>query len=50
MFIYGVKVDVSRGFDVLRDNKILKHFEDYAEARVYADAGRGRVLRYFAEK
>ena len=50
MFIYGVNVDVSRGFDVMQGKKVLKHFEDYFEARAYADAGRGRVIRYFAEK
>ena len=50
MSIYGISVDVSRGFDVLRGSKLLAHFGTYAEARAYAAADSGRWIRYYAEK
>ena len=50
MSIYGISVDVSRGFDVLRGSKVLAHFDTYAEARAFADAAQGRWLRYWAAK
>jgi hypothetical protein len=50
MSIYGISVDVSRGFDVLRGSKVLAHFDNYAEARAFADAAQGRWLRYWAAK
>ena len=50
MSIYGVSVDVSRGFDVLRGSKLLAHFEGYEEARTYANQVPGRYIRYYAEK
>ena len=50
MSIYSISVDVSRGFDVLRGSKLLAHFASYAEARAYADAERGRWIRYWAAK
>lgn len=50
MSIYGISVDVSRGFDVLRGSKLLASFATYAEARAYADTHAGCWLRYYAEK
>ena len=50
MAIYGIKVDLSRGFDVLRGSKVLRHFESYAEACAYAAQKGGRYVRYYAEK
>ena len=50
MAIYGVQVDVSRGFDVMQGKKILKHFEDYAQARALADSKKSLVIRYYANK
>lgn len=50
MSIYGLSVDVSRGFDVLRGSKLLKHFDGYDEARAYADAAPGRWIRYWGVK
>ena len=50
MTIYGISVDVSRGFDVLKGKKELSHCDTYEEARAYADAERGRWIRYWAAK
>jgi hypothetical protein len=50
MTIYGVTVDESKGFDVFSGSKKLKHFDNYAEARAYADARGGRYIRYWAKK
>lgn len=50
MSIYGVIVDVERGFDVFRGAKLLAHFASYAEANAYAMEGAGRWIRYWAAK
>ena len=50
MSIYGITVDVSKGFDVCVGAKVLHHFADHGEACVYAQAGRGRYIRYWAVK
>ena len=50
MAIYGISVDVSRGFDVLRGSKVLAHFEEYEEARSYANQAPGRYIRYYSGK
>lgn len=50
MFLYNVEVDVSRGFDVMQGKKVLKHFEDYAQARALADSKKSLVIRYYAKK
>ena len=50
MSIYGISVDVSRGFDVLVGSKVLAHFGTYAEACSYAAEVRGRWIRYWAAK
>lgn len=50
MTIYGVKVDVSRGFDVFKGKKELAHFATYEEAREYAAKAVGRWIRYYAAK
>jgi len=50
MSIYGIIVDVSKGFDVLRGNKLLRHFGSYAEAHAYAATKRGAWVRYWEKK
>ena len=50
MSIYGITVDESRGFDVMRGAKILRHFASYAEATAYAAEGAGRYVRYWGVK
>jgi len=50
MSIYGISVDVSRGFDVLSGSKLLAHFGTYAEARAYAALAAGRWVRYWGVK
>ena len=50
MTIYGIQVNVSRGFDVMQGKKVLQHFEDYAQARALADSKRGLMIRYYTEK
>lgn len=50
MSIYGISVDVSRGFDVLVGSKVLAHFDSYAEAREYAGKAQRRWIRYWAAK
>ena len=50
MFLYNVEVDVSRGFDVMQGKKVLKHFDNYAEARALADSKKSLVIRYYAKK
>ena len=50
MTINGLKVDVSKGFDVLNNKKILRHFESYEEAREYAGKSRCRCIRYYLDK
>ena len=43
-------IDTTRGFDVFRGSKLLRHFDTYAEAQAYAALGRGRYLRYWGVK
>ena len=50
MLIYGIFVDVARGFDVLRGSRVLRHCASYEEARALADAAPGRWVRYWAVK
>ena len=50
MTIYGITVDTSKGFDVMRGSKVLKHFERYEDACTYAAAGRNRCVRYWGVK
>ena len=50
MSINGIKVDVSRGFDVLRGSKLVRRCESYEEARALAAATRGGYVRYWAVK
>ena len=50
MSIYGITVDESRGFDVMRGDKVLAHYERYEDARAYADAHRGCCVRYWEKK
>ena len=45
--------DLSRGVDVFRGKKLLRHFEGanaLAEARAYAAQAHGRWVRYFGLK
>ena len=52
MSINGITVNVGRGFDVCagRSGRVLRSFTSYAEAWAFAAAGRGRYVRYWAEK
>lgn len=50
MSIYGVTVDMSKGFDVMRGKQVLRHFERYEDAQAYAAAGRGRYVRYWGAR
>ena len=50
MAIYGIRVDMERGFDVMRGKKALRHFDSYDEAVAYARERGGRYIRYYAEK
>lgn len=50
MSIYGVTIDMSKGFDVCIGAKVLRHFADYGEACIYAQGGRGRYVRYWSVK
>jgi len=50
MSIYGIAVDVTRGFEVYRGSKLLATFASYAEARAYADKAGGRWIRYWGVK
>lgn len=42
--------DITRGFDVMRGSRVLRHFESYDEAIAYMRAGRGRWVRYWGVK
>ena len=46
----GIKPDLSRGFDVMYRNKLLKHFDSYEEACAYAGEKRARVVRFYGKK
>lgn len=49
MSIYGITVNVSRGFDVFRGSKLLASFATYAEAQAYAAQAPGRWIRYWGK-
>lgn len=46
----AIAIDTTRGFEVLRGSRILRHFESYEEALAYMRAGRGRWMRYWGKK
>ena len=48
MEINGIFVDFSRGFDVMRRNDVIAHFDNYADAVAYASQARNRYVRYWA--
>lgn len=50
MSIFGIEVDVSRGFDVMRGSRVLRHCASYEEAKAYAGACAGRYVRYWGIK
>lgn len=50
MSIYGVAIDLSRGFDVMFGSKVLRHCATYEEALAYAAQGRRRYVRYWGVK
>lgn len=50
MTIYGINVDVTRGFVVLKGKKELASFDSYEEARAYADGAAGRWIQYYEAK
>ena len=46
-------IDLSRGVDVFRGSRLLRHFEGedaYTQARAYAREGHGRYPRYWGLK
>lgn len=49
MRINGIKVDVSKGFDVMRGDVVLRHFDSYAAAKRFMLQVWGRSLRYWAD-
>lgn len=49
MDIRGIKVDASKGFDVMRGTQVLEHYDTYEQAQRYAQAHFGVVIRYWAE-
>lgn len=49
MKINGIKVDLSRGFDVMRSGVVLRHFDSYAAAKAFMLDKWGRCLRYWAD-
>lgn len=50
MSIYGLSVDVSRGFDVFCGSKLLESFATYAAAKAFAAEKPGRYVRYWGVK
>ena len=50
MFINGIAIDMSRGFDVLRGKRVLRHFDTYEAAWAYANESGGRYVRYWELK
>lgn len=50
MTIYGIEIDVQRGFDVFRGSKLLGHFSEYSEAAAKAAEKGGRWIRYWELK
>lgn len=50
MSIYGINVDVTRGFEVYKGSKLLESFAIYAEARRFAAQKPGRWIRYWGVK
>ena len=46
----AIAIDISRGTDVFRGSRLLRHFEGadaLQAARAYAAEGRGRYVRYW---
>lgn len=50
IIINGIATDASRGYDVMRGSKVLRHFDTYAEARAYAALSGGCYVRYWGVK
>ena len=50
MKIFGIEVDTTRGFDVFRGKRLLKHFDSYEEAVAHAAKKPGRYIRYWELK
>lgn len=59
MSISGIRVDTTRGFDVVRnvrhaggavEVKVIDHFTDYDQARARASEVRGSYIRYWGVK
>ena len=48
--IDGFAIDESKGFDVMRGTRVLKHFDSYEAACAYAAEKFGRYVRYFRLK
>ena len=46
MTVRNRKVDTTRGFDILRGSKVVKHYDSYAEARAHI-AAKGGTIRYW---
>lgn len=45
-----IKMDTTRGFDVMRGKNAVQHFGSYEEAWSYAAAHKGTYVRYWAAK
>ena len=43
-------IDYARGFDAMCGTRILRHFDNYAEARQYVAAHRRTYVRYWLVK
>lgn len=43
----AIAIDAMKGFDVMREAKVVKHFDTYAEAWAYAKAHH-LTVRYWA--
>lgn len=50
MFATTIAIDATRGYDVLRGNKLLKHFASYEEALSFSREAGGRWIRYWMKK
>ena len=49
--VHGLKVDVSRGFDVMnRKGEVYEHFDSYAEAEEFRAKKRGIMRYYYVEE
>lgn len=45
-----IKMDTTRGFDVMRGKTAVHHYDTYEEARAYTAAHKGTYIRYWAVK